>query len=803
MPGARLSLVVCGREGEPPLDIGVTDADGRASWPVGDLALPGLLRAEKDGFAPGDAAVVRKDSDTVVRLGVGFVLDGIVVRRADGTPVPGAEVRIRYDRHAGPLGPVLGTQGLFSATTRTGPDGAFRFPGLATPSQALLTVSAEGFVEARRSWIRTRPRPFRVELDRPLPLRVFLRDRDGRPLPGGSVVLGQDPGTLEYRERFFQFSWVPLRDLGDGLYGAEGMAQGWYLAAGGHAGYRPADAGWIGLREGGHPAEIVLEPAAGIRGRVVDDATGAPLAGAIIRGAPFLLGEEKPDTFARNTVEAAVALGAAVSAVSGLDGSFVLPCASPGDPLLLSGGKEGYWPWQARLAESGEEPEIEVRLRPLGAFTLRGRAVDEAGVPVAGAVIRWEGILGLSSGAVAAGPDGRFVVEGLSGGQSPVVLAPGFFPVALGSPSTIPGGDRGEVVLTRFLEVRGLVVDPDGQPVPGLTIGIQPRPDETGRGFGSPIVTRVVSADGGGNLVVPMTPGPEHVLRPLALEPWTGEVSLPAGSTEPFTLVVTPKPPAGTGVVRGRALREDGSPLGEIGFAGLWQEGGDAPAKGVQPGQVAPDGTFVLEGVPAGSWMVSVQSKEWNGKAHGVALTEGGTTEVTVPCRPWPKPDPTARDAELRLAPAGAPARGLTAWATEGDRRSRPFRTKGEELVASVRSGGTHAAWLFDLTAGTAAVAPGLSVRDAMPIPVSLAAAGRVLLVPRSDGRERWLVVRDASGTIPWSNLETSLPGVPGKGYLLLLPPGDYEFTLSLGLARRDPETRRVTVRAGDETTVQ
>ena len=802
--GARLSFLPSGRETGPPVLLGDTGPDGRATWSGKDLPFPGLLRAEKEGFAPGDAAVAGEDGETVVRLAVGFLLEGEVLRRADRAPIPGAAIRIEYDRYAGPLGPLVGIHGTFTATARSDSDGTFRLPGLSTPSSALLSVSADGFAETRVSWNPGSPRPFVVELDRPLPLRVLLRAPSGKPLPGGAVVLGQDRRTLAWRDGMFGFGWVPLRDLGDGLYGAEGLAPGWYAVAGAHEGFRPADGGQVGVCEGGPPAEIVLEPAAGVQGRAVDAVTGAPLAGVRVRAMAFLLGEGKPNVSWNNTLEAAEALGEAVAAVSAADGSFALSTVSPGDPLLLVGELEGYLPFATRLDGADADAAVEVRLRPLGSISIRGRVLDGEDAPVPGALIRWEGVSGRPSGAAAAGPDGRFLVEGLTEGQYPVALAPGFLPTVLEAPSTVAGGDYGDILLVRSREVPGRVVDGSGAPVPGVSLQILPQsPGEGGRGPRSPIPTRVVASDGEGGVLLPLEPGRTVSLQPMASAPWTGTIVLPAEDPGPFTLVLAPKAAAGSASVRGRALDEEGLPMREMAMAMIWTEEGEAPAGGIQPARVGPDGSFVLELIPAGTWRVVVQSGERTGEVRGVVLAEGGTAEVAVACAPRPKADPAQRSVDLRVAPAGVAARAVTAWATEGDRRSRPFRVKGEELVASVRAGGAWTVWLSDPSAGTAAVASRIDPGDAAPVPVSLAPAGRLVLVPRGDGKERWVVLKDAAGIVPWSGLETSLPGVAGKGYVALLPPGEYEMTLSLGLARRDPETRRVVVRVGEETTVE
>ncbi len=792
-PGAALSLVSSGMESDPPLPFGATGPDGRAPWPEGTFPLPGLLRAEKEGCAPGEAAVATPGAEAVLRLGTPFVLEGIVVARADGSPVAGAEIRFEYVRHDSPLGSLVAACAPFLAAARSGPDGSFRLPSLAVPMSGLLSVRARGFAASRRSWPAGGERRIRVELERPLSLRVRLLGRDGTPLPGGAVALGWDPRTLHWKEGRFTFSWTPLLDLGDGTYGTEGLAPGWFLLAGAHEGHAPRATGWIGLREGAPPVEIRLDPAAGLEGRVVDDGSGEPLAGARLRVMDLLPGEDLQRTSTEQTVAAGAALGGAVETRSGPDGSFRLGMAAPGKSLLLFAEADGYWPLQVDLSKA-TSPALEVRMKRLATTTLRGRAVDEAGNGIAGAMVRWEGVLGSPPGAAAAEGDGRFLVPGLSDLQAPALMAPGRFPVGLSSPSSFPGGDCGDVVLPLRREIRGRVVDADGTPVPGLTVAVFGG-GSPARQAGRPILPMVAASDGGGFLAVPVLGPGEVLLRPTQGADWTGSLDLAPGDPEPFTLVVTRLPGGGTGIVHGRAMDQAGDPVPARLAAMVWAEGAEHPVEGVQPGFAAPDGTFSIEKVPAGTFKVQVWGGDWIGETRGVVVAEGGTADVVVTCGPLPKADPSRRTTDLRVAPAGTAARALTGWATEGDKRSRPLRVKGEELVASLPGDGLRTLWLFDLAAGTAAVVPSVSTGDAQPVGVSLSPAGRIVLQPREDGRERWVVVRGPDGSIPWSNLETSLPGVPGEGYVLLLPPGEYEVTLSLGIARRDPEVRRMTAK--------
>lgn len=115
--------------------------------------------------------------------------------------------------------------------------------------------------------------------------------------------------------------------------------------------------------------------------------------------------------------------------------------------------------------EPGATEQVEIRLAP-GAV-LRGRVVDEHGEPVAGALVEE---LDLTPAGAVADDDGRFALDGLQQVPDRLVLrvrAEGFASLLHAFvEGRVP---EGEVVLAlqRGREVRGLVADEHGAPVPG------------------------------------------------------------------------------------------------------------------------------------------------------------------------------------------------------------------------------------------------------------------------------------------------------------------------------------------------
>jgi hypothetical protein len=284
---------------------------------------------------------------------------------------------------------------------------------------------------------------------------------------------------------------------------------------------------------------------------------------------------------------------------------------------------------------------------------------------------------------------------------------------------------------------------------------------------------------------------------------WTGSTRVSGDREEPFVLEVRPaKRPSGT--VRGRLRFADGS--WEPVFVGVsaWTPDGDHPVG--QPGWADVDGSFAVTGLPAGTWDLRVWTSDAvRGSLAGVAVPEGGTVEAVVPCERVPEAERRrpARPAELlarAVLPGGGAGEGpVRAFAT-GSRGTRSAEGRaGEDGVfrMKVSDSDTFTVWAWSREAGRAGVAREVPPGAEGPVEVPLAAAGWIVVPGDPEGSVRWLVLKDGEGTVLWSGPESALPGVPGEGVHLVVPPGAYEVVLARGIARRDPRSLRARVLAG------
>lgn len=220
--------------------------------------------------------------------------------------------------------------------------------------------------------------------------------------------------------------------------------------------------------------ELELEPAFPVAGRVLDARTGAPIAGAEV--ALWTFAERDTVTSAsdgsfrhprfparapaQQIAARAAGYGVAVRYLRiDADGAWKIPAASATETSLRGTGT----PW------------VELVLAP--EQIVSGRALDEAGRPLAGARVAAEGFFhALPSVATRDGAetnsdaDGRFELRGLRSdiGHSLLVEAAGRAAVLreLAADPTGTGGtlDVGELVLVPECVLAGFVVGPDGLP---------------------------------------------------------------------------------------------------------------------------------------------------------------------------------------------------------------------------------------------------------------------------------------------------------------------------------------------------
>jgi protocatechuate 3,4-dioxygenase beta subunit len=256
----------------------------------------------------------------------------------------------------------------------------------------------------------------------------------------------------------------------------------------------------------GEPLEEIV-----LRGRVVDE-TGSPVGGATVicipdsatqrqRGLVLFSAAADLSTLRRTTTDA---LGRFVlrdrgvlpgqTVADGLEASelaaFALPEARSAPFPCLTILTDRYAPAAHPCLgfESGEYDAGDIAVEPGG--WLAGRAVDEAGRPVAGAAVvpqraafeprhdmprpdAMTGELLCRLGARVAAGDGRFELGPLWNGSAGLGLSAAWFRTTNGGPYVVSAGERldvGDVVLRAGLSIAGFVVDSDGQPVAGARV---------------------------------------------------------------------------------------------------------------------------------------------------------------------------------------------------------------------------------------------------------------------------------------------------------------------------------------------
>lgn len=240
-------------------------------------------------------------------------------------------------------------------------------------------------------------------------------------------------------------------------------------------------------------------------GRVIDGA-GAPLAGAevsFVPTGPTLRASGFAPRSWVNIFGERGELGAAPLAVlprtrTGPDGRFSLSARdtpvlernseeTEGAPFpVLVVRRDGFTSatWSARTWKGGDLDAGDIALEP--ELVVSGRAVDEAGQPVAGAEVRvdanWPKPLQLKTAegclfvpelhAVRTGEDGCFTLHGLWPGELTLLLrAPDRVDVDVRRPAVQQTGlDLGDVTLPRGGSIDGIVVDESGAPIPGAEV---------------------------------------------------------------------------------------------------------------------------------------------------------------------------------------------------------------------------------------------------------------------------------------------------------------------------------------------
>jgi protocatechuate 3,4-dioxygenase beta subunit len=592
-----------------------TGADG--SFTIGNApASAGRVTARAKGYSPVTQTAFRERA-TAARLTLrgGGIVTGSVLDPA-GKPAEGAIVL------AGAL------------AVKTDASGAFRIEGVPAGAPAVEAFSKD--LAARSDSVRVKKGEtveVALRLGRSASVTgTVVDEKTRRPIPGariavttgGFVMRGSAPGRRARTDAKGKFRLAGLRPRA-------------YSIRAGKADYLPVTMPGIvaGVSSPGTIA-IALQKSASIAGRVTDEA-GAPVPGARVE-------------IARDSGLRAILRGGAAAvlgrggATTGPDGAFRLRGLAPQRNATLQAAKAGFVPAKRYgvTVKSGESVK-DVALVVKRGLEARGRVVDSAGQPVAGAEIR------LARPESGGGGGARVMIQmagmsrekpdassGTDGGFRVAGLEPGEYALSVSRE-----GYAGKTVPSVTVKAEGVSEWPPVVLTAGVAIGGFVR-----NGRGEPVVGAEVFSFGEGSGPRQASTDPEGRFRLEGLSPERG-VMLNVRADGYAPLQRTVSPPADdlslvlttSGTIRGR-VEDAGSNRPITDFTASVREprgggmggmrvvlGGGQPDRSFQ----SADGTFELTDVAPGKWSVSASSPGYRpAEVTGVEVAEGETKEGVV-----------------------------------------------------------------------------------------------------------------------------------------------------------------------------
>jgi protocatechuate 3,4-dioxygenase beta subunit len=590
-----------------------TGADGSYSIPNAPATSRGVS-VRSPGYSPASSGGVQRRPVVHVTLKRGATIRGTVVDPA-GKPAGEATVVV----------------GILAAITDG--SGAYLLPGVPAGSPAIEAFRKDDLA-ARKDTVRVK-KGETVEV----PLRLakaasvtgsVIDDKTRRPLAG--VRLSVTTAAFSFRD---DVRSRRTRTDGKGRFRIGGLASRRYTVRASKAEYLPVSMpGVVAAVSTPGIVAIALQKAAGIAGRVTDD-SGAPVPGARVR-------------LARDSNVRALLRGGpsayfgAPGVTSGPDGTFRMRGLSAEKNVTLEAAKTGYVTAKRHglTVKAGEVVKDAALVLKRG-LESRGRVVDVAGQPVAGAEIRLSQAerggsrfmfqmagMNREKPDASSGPDGSFRVAGLEAGEYALAVSKDGYATKRIPSVTVQAPGPNEwtaVVLAAGVPIVGLVRNSKGEAIVGADVFAfggeaggtrSSTTDPEGRfrleGFSAdrPMMMTIV-ADGYSALQRRVTPSPEELLLVLKT----------------------------SGTIRGRV--EDTAtnrPITDFtatyteargGFAGgmrMVMAGGET-----QKTFQSPDGSFELADVPPGKWIIRASSPAYRpADVSGIELAEGETKEGIV-----------------------------------------------------------------------------------------------------------------------------------------------------------------------------
>ncbi|MCI0586809.1 MAG: carboxypeptidase-like regulatory domain-containing protein [Planctomycetes bacterium] len=547
---------------------------------------------------------------------------------------------------------------------------------------------------------------------------------------------------------------------------------------------------------------IVLPSGRFLAGRVID-ASGRPVAGAILEVRPDHSAPIRPGGFIRATGE------------SGSDGTFRLEGLGEGI-LAVEASRSGLSGVVVRGVE-GDRDDLVVTLPP--PTGIAGRILEEGGTaPVRrftlNTSLTWrEGSasgLRTGPGRPFEEPDGAFEILGMREGTYEVsIKADGFVPETI-LPVNVKAGEVRrdfEIRMRRGVRARGLVWDrASNRPVEGASVSAEgPAPPGNPQGmFGTRPATSL--ADGSFEF---------DGLRAGTLTFRASKPGFPEAKSEPVEVVdgqtlegIVVRFPFG-GVLEGVAAGAEGGPLHPA-FA---LAEGMTPSRTSAGGATDPAGAFRLENLAPGEYTVTVTPFPLSGESRESAVArrlratarveEGKTTRVE-----FPPPPPGCRvSGRVLLAGKGVRNIGVSLRQGPGETLQGVTREDGSYEVHRVRPGPARLEVAWESSGTRTTLPSSIEIPDAPELvhDIALPTGGIDGRVTRaSDGKgvpgaRVWAAAEEATSgnrfSSPSLTAETDLEGRFSISYV---PTGTYSITVqpsTRGAGPRGAHAKREKVR--------
>ena len=552
------------------------DGAFRLRMPTLPARLFALHATHAAGITDLDANLLNGSAPVTVTVPDGLEVQGIAVD-AEGKPVAGAGVLLMEDAGGAiplPLDAALAT-GQIRPWVVSGADGKFQLRLNAKPHD--LTVAKEGYVSFR-SEFTPGDRPVRAVLTRGVAIQGRVVRKDGTLAGPATLHVRGDDGTM-----------ASAMVGEDGAFTVTSLPAGEYTLT-----LRSESGGMVRDRRVTAPAADVLlelDALATVRLTVTDQDSGLPIAYNINGDSTYQHVEAQAEPYLLQI---------------------------PAGPVDLQIDSDGYVTARREVVADASKA-IDLAVALVRGRIIHGRVVDTAGAPIAEARVESDGTNDFFV-AETTSADGEFQLDGVPPGDLPLTfVADGYLRKTVEIPRVYI--EALNVVLSKGRAIAGRVVNEAGQPVEGASV------TAASAAHGADSQSATTAADG--TFRIGGLADARHSLNAAKAGYRHAELrDLDLNTTTP--IVLTLRGQGLTGTVHGSV---DGFHGGSWLFGWVAVESRDDDSTSVQ-GQIKRDGSYRIEGAPAGEVEISATAGGARGENRSVnasaTVPAGGDIEVNL-----------------------------------------------------------------------------------------------------------------------------------------------------------------------------